>query len=170
MAAGKLPVVVIVRRGDLHHTGTELAVNVGIRHKGNLAVSQRKVEHLAFEVRVAFVFRVKGDGGVSQQRLWPRGGKFHKTAAVGEGIAEMVHLPRRVFMLNFVIGDSGPAFGAPVNKVLSLVDKVPLVKRNKDLAHRPGKPFVHGKALAIPVHACAGAGYLLGNYCMVFVF
>src|SRR5690606_10566523 len=66
-----LVVVEVVRGGNLHAAGAELAVNVVIRDDGDAAVAQGQVDELADQCLITLVIGIDGHGGVAQQRLGP---------------------------------------------------------------------------------------------------
>ena len=62
--------------------------------------------------------------------------------------------------LDLKIGDCGLEHGIPVDQALAAVDQPLVIETDEDFSHRLGQPFVHGEALARPVHGTAHAPHL----------
>ena len=79
----------------------------------------------------------------------------------------MVHCSVCVYVVNLVISKGCAAARAPVHKVLTLIDKSPLVQGHKYFPYSLGKALVHGKAFPCPVHRCTDLLKLLCDDGMV---
>ena len=151
VALAALPVVGIVRRSNLHHTGTELDSNETVCDDGDLAVRKRQLEHLAHKVLVALVIGVHGNSLVSEHGLRPCGGHGDVSAAVGERVSYIKEMSHVFLMLDFIICKCGAAVRAVVHEIQALVDQSALVQGDKRLTHGLGQAFIHGEALPGPV-------------------
>ena len=77
---------------------------------------------LPYQVGVALVFGVDGDGGVAEHRFGAGCGDGKLVGAVGQRIANVVHTGFFVGVLDFEIGQRGSASGAPVGDARAFVD------------------------------------------------
>jgi len=158
VAIADLVIVAIMGGRDLQGACAEFPLDMVVENHRDDTVGQRQPDAYFLEMGVAFVIRVHGNGGVAQHGLGAGGGDDHVAGAVGIGVADMVELARLVLVLDLVIGKGGVAAGAPVDDIVALVDESFLVEADKDGAHRPRQPFVHGEAFPVPV---AGAAKVL---------
>ena len=162
-------VVKVVRRGDLHAAGAFFHIGVFIANDRNAAVNQRQDHEFADKVFIARIFRVNGHAGIAQHGLRSGGGDdqiiftVSGFRAVGQRIADMPHRAFRLAVFHFQIGDSGAQFRVPVDQALAAVDQIFFIQADKDFFDGVGQAFVHGKALALPVHGVAQAAHLAGN-------
>src|SRR5207248_11551220 len=116
----------------------------------DLPVHQQQQNFFADEMLVAFVFRVYGNGGITQHGL-RSGSSHHNGFAVADGIADLVQLSGNFFVHHFEIGDGRHATGTPVHDVVAAVNQSIFVQPDEGLAHRTRQVFVHREVLALPV-------------------
>ena len=84
-------VIRVVRGRDFQRAGTELALHILIEDDGDATADQWHKRTLAFQVCVALIFRVNGDGGVAEDGFWTGGGDgdvLHPLPASPEGGGE----------------------------------------------------------------------------------
>ena len=82
----------------------------------------------------------------------------------------MPHGAFRLAVFHFQIGNRGAQFWIPVNQALAAVNQVFFVQADEDFFHGVGKAFIHGEALALPVHGVAETAHLTGNGAARFRF
>ena len=61
-------VVRIVCRSDFNYAGAEFTVDIIICDNGNFTPSKRQINRLSDEMRVTFILRIYGNGGISGKR------------------------------------------------------------------------------------------------------
>ena len=66
-------------------------------------------------------------------------------------ILDVIELASDVLMLDFDIGQSGQATGAPVNQAFAPVDQALVIEPDEYFSDRPREAIVHGKPQAGPV-------------------
>ena len=134
---------------------------------------------LSVQMRVAFVFRVHGDGGIAQHRLGPRRRHGDELVCAGlrfaglrfdDRVANFPQLPGHVFVLHFEIGDRGLVPRAPVHDVISAINQSFFIEADEHFAHGVRKIVVHGEVLAVPVDGGAEALHLVENRAAVKSF
>jgi len=169
-------VVEVVRRGDFHAAGAFFHVGVFVAHNRNTAVYQRQHHEFANQIFITRIFRVNGHAGIAQQGF-RTGGRDHQViftvsgfCAVGQRIADVPHGALGLAVFHFQIGNRGAQFWIPVNQALAAVNQVFFVQADEDFFHGVGKAFIHGEALALPVHGVAETAHLTGNGAARFRF
>ncbi len=163
MALAHGVVVVVVRGRDLHDTGAELAVHVGVGDHGDLAVAQRQLHRLADEGGVALVLGVHRDGGVAEHGLGAGGGHHHVAAAVAQGVADVPEEAVLFFALHFQVAHRRFEHRVPVDQALAAVDQAFFVQAHEGFGDHGRELVVHGEVLARPVHGVAHAAHLRGD-------
>ncbi len=158
VAQADLEVVEVVGRGDLDHTGSELAVNVVVGHHRDLAVDQRQEHLLAHQVGVAFVLGMHRHRRVPQHGFRAGGGHDDEASRLTHHrVADVPEVPFLLLVFHLDVGQSGVATGAPVDQAVVAIDQAVLVQLDEHRAHRRGEAFVHGEALPLPVTGGAQA-------------
>jgi hypothetical protein len=155
-----LPVVEIVRGGDLDGAGSEFAIDVRIRDQRNDAAGERQRDVLADEPAVALVVGIDRDRDVTQHRFRTCGCDDDLAAAVGERIADLPELALLLLALHFQVGHRGAEHGIPIHEALAAIDEAVLVQAHERLEHRSGKSRVHREPLARPVRRRAEPAHL----------
>ena len=162
-------VVEVVGRGDLHAAGAELGVAVVVGDDRDTPAHQRQFDVAADQRLVALVFRVHGHGGVAEHGFRASGGDDQVVQAlggllaVGQRITQVPQVALLVVVFHFEVGDGGVELGVPVDQTLTAVDQTVLVQAHEGFFNRLGQTFVHGEALARPVHRAAQATDLPGD-------
>jgi hypothetical protein len=175
MPVAHLEIVRIVGWGYFDQPGTEFPIDIRVRDKGNKPVRKRKLEHFPDQAFVTPILGVGGHRRIAQKRFRPGGGDFDparrafRARSLGEFVPDVPHRTRFVIVLHFVIRNGRAAGGAPVDQIFAFVDEASLVEADEDLANRPGKPLVQGKALPGPIDAGAYLGQLPEDYRLVFL-
>jgi len=162
VAEADLPVVGVVRRGDLQEAGghSGLGVAFGVGHDdvvvfddGDDATDDRKRDGLAAHGVGLRIVRVHGDCRVAEHRLGSGGGDRDVAGAVGERVPEVPHVPVDVFHFDFVIGQRSAGDRVPVDQPLAPVDQAVLEELVEGVADRGGAHLVHREAGAVVVAA-----------------
>ena len=95
------------------------------------------------------------DRAVNKNRLRTRCGNDDSAvvvfAAVGEGIAHMIHHAVLFLAHHFQIGNGGQHHRVPINEPLAAIDESLFVKLHEHFVDDRGETFVHCKTLARPV-------------------
>ena len=130
------PVVRVVGRGDLDHTGSEFLVYIGVGDDGDNPVCQRKLELLAYNSLVPLIIWMHCNCSIAQEGLGTGGCNLNPCASVRSRtvckfIPDVVHCSVCVYVVNFVVGKCCAAPRTPVYKVLAFIDKSPLVQGYK---------------------------------------
>ena len=91
-------VVGVVRRGDLHGAGAEVAADPLVEDDGNFAVHQRQAQLFAVQMQVALVLGMNGNGHIAEHGL--RAGRRDGQklagvlpACVEDGVADLQRWP-----------------------------------------------------------------------------
>ena len=159
-------VVEVVRWRYLHAARAELAVYVVVGDYRDAAGRQGQIHGGTYQRAVAFVFGMDGDGRVAQHGLRAGGGDYQivfaveRARALGQRVADMPKVAGLLDVLHFQIGNRRLQRRIPVDQPLAAVDQAIVVETHEDLQHRARESFVHGEALAVPVHGrapCAGS-------------
>mmetsp|Transcript_34869 Transcript_34869/g.67420 ORF Transcript_34869/g.67420 Transcript_34869/m.67420 type:complete len:530 (+) Transcript_34869:1693-3282(+) len=165
-----LEVIVIVRRGDLHGTRSELGVNQDVvRNHRHLAIGDDGVlDLLAHHVLIPLVTRVDGNGYVTQHGLDTRGGDDDVLGGVRlERVAELVDHAKlyrfvverdreerrfvHLLVVDFNLRDSSLQAAAPVHEPLLAVNEAFLVHAAEGFLDRLVEFLIHGEGLTCPV-------------------
>ena len=168
------PVVGIVGRGYLNHTGSELTVYIGVGDDWDSPVCQRKLKLLSHNCLVPLIIGVHCNCGIAQKGLGPCGCNLNSCGSIGcravcKLIPDVVHSTVSIDVVNLVVGKRCATPWAPVHKVLSFIDKTPLIQGYEYFAYCLGKALVHGKAFPCPVHRGTNLLKLLGDYVVVLL-
>ena len=156
-------VVEVVRGGDLHHAGAELAVDVVVGDDGDLAVAERQAHGLADEVGVTLVVGVHHHGGVAEHGFGAGGGDDEGAAAVGERVGNGQELAVLFLAHHFQVGNGGLEHGVPVDQALAAVDQAFFEQAHEGFDDGLAGAFVHGEGFAAPVAGGAHAAHLPGD-------
>ena len=160
VAQPDLVVVEIVRRRDLDHAGTELAVDIIVGDHRDQPAGQRQGDGLADQVRVTLVVGMHHHRGVAEHRFRPCRGDHQRAAAVAERIADRPQKAVLFLVDHFQVGDRGLQHRVPVDEALATVDQALLVQAHERLDHRFGGHRVHREYAAGPVSRGAEAAHL----------
>ena len=169
VALPHLPVVEVVRRGDLDHAGAEFAVDVLIRDDGDAALGDGQAHLLADEMPVAFVLGVHGNRAVAEQGFRARGGDRQIFGAVlvpfrvFERIADFPDEAVFLGAHHFEVGHRGLQHGVPVHQPLAAIDEPFAVEPHEHLGDGLRQAGIHSEALAAPVGAGAEPAHLTGD-------
>ena len=180
VALAHLVIVEVMRGRDLDHAGAEFTLDIGVGDDRNLALGQRQLHHLANQVRVALVFRMHGQCGITQHGFRARGGHDQVVACLAQrliavGIALYVFVAGTVselvsdgpqetillHVLHFQVGDRGLQHRVPVDQALAAIDQAFFVQAHEGFDHCLGGHRVHGEAAARPVARRAQTTHLL---------
>ncbi|CCK17248.1 hypothetical protein BN136_3258 [Cronobacter universalis NCTC 9529] len=169
-------VVEVVRRGDFHAASAFFHIGVFVADDRDAAVNQRQHDILADQIFITRIFRVYGNAGIAQQGFRAGGGDHQVIFAVGgfravrQRIADMPHRAFRLAVFHFQVRDSGTQFRVPVYETLAAIDQIFFIKTDEHLFHRVGEAFIHGEALALPVHRVTQTTHLARNGAAGFRF
>src|SRR5690242_19675241 len=106
MALACLKVVKIVRRSDLHGTGSKLEIDQdGVPDNWNVSSRKRQADFLAHEVAIARIVRMHSHGGVAQHSFRTSSRDDQRGVwVIHYRITDVVELPLNIFMLHFDVG------------------------------------------------------------------
>ena len=170
MPQADLPVVEIVRGGDLHATRPEFAVDVAVGDHGDRAAGERQRYLLADQRAVALVVGIDRDGDVAQHRLGSRRGDGDRTGAIGQRVADLPELALLLFAFHLEIRNGRAELGIPVDEPLAAIDEAVVVQPHERLPDRGGQALVHREALARPVARRAEPSHLARDRRAGFLF
>jgi hypothetical protein len=155
-------VVRVVRRGDLHHAGAELRVDVVVGDDDHAAsLDERVRQRRADEVFVALVIRVDGDGDIAEHRLDPGGRDIGVRAlALDIAVAQGDQLTLVVGVDDLDVGDGGAQHRGPVDQALRTVDQAAVEELLEDGLDGLGQAVVKGEAFTLPVDRVADGAHL----------
>ena len=172
-------VVFIVGRSDLNSTGSFFRIRIRVSDDRDLASYQRQDHGLADHVGISFVFRVNGNGHITEHGF--RSGCSNNDAvsfvvkfSVRSGYAircRITEIPVGslfVFVFNFRIAEGCTALRAPVDQTVSSVNQAFIVQLNKEVVNGFVATFVHGEAFSLPVTGVAKLAALVFNPAAVF--
>ena len=169
VAQPDLIVIRIMARRHLERAGAKGRIDIGVGNHRNRPVKRRHQRCLAHQVTIALVVGVDGHGGITQDRLRPRGTHL-QIAALLQRVAEGVECALLLFIFHFQIADRALAAGTPVHQPLAAIDQAFLVEANKSFQHRRAQAIVQRKAFPSPVTGDAHAFLLRGDAAMIFRF
>ena len=162
-------VVKVVRRGDLHTTGAFFHIGVFIAQNGNATTDQRQNDLFADQVFVTRIFRVHCHAGITKYGFRTGGGDhqiifaFSSFRAVSQRITQVPHGSFGLAVFDFEVRNRSAQFWIPVHQTFATVNQVFFVQTDKYFAYGVGQAFVHGEALALPVHGVAETAHLAGD-------
>ena len=125
LANGK--VIEVMSRRNFHATGTKLAIHVFVSNHRDFTIAQRKLEHLAHQVLVAFIFGVNGYGLVTEKRFRTSGSNHHAFTAVSGRITNFPKMTVFFNAFNFQVAHCALQFGVPVHQTLAAVDQTVVI-------------------------------------------
>ncbi len=163
VALPHLPVVEVVGRGDLHHAGAELPIDIVVGDDGNAAFRHRQAHRLADQVGVTLVGRVHRHGGVAQQGFRAGGGDGEMTRAVFQRVADLPDEAVLLLAHHLQVRDRGLQDRVPIHQALAAINQALLVEAHEDLGDGAGQALVHGEALARPIGRGAQPAHLAGD-------
>ncbi len=164
MALAHLEVVEVMRGRDLDGARALLRIGILVRDDRDAPADQGQDRVLAYEVVVARVVGVDGDGGVPEQGFGPGRGHGDEPARLAlDGVADVPEVPAHLALLYFEVADRRPQLRVPVDQAAVAVDQALAVERDEHLAHGTRQALVHGEALARPVERGADAAELPGD-------
>ena len=147
VALRHLEVIGVMRRRDLHNTGTERAVHIIIRNHRDLAVHQGEHHGLADQGLIAFVSRIDRDCGIAQHGLGTCRRNNH-FASTGYRVTDMPQVADRIHVFALFIRERGMAARTPVHNIVSAINQPFFVKTAEDFGDGLAQPLIHGEALA----------------------
>ena len=104
MALPNLKIIGVMGRRDLDTSGSEILVHVLVNDHGNLTVCQRKLQHLPYQITVAFIIRRNSNRRISQHCLRAGGRNLHEPSFLPHnGIKDMPEGSVLVFMLHLSV-------------------------------------------------------------------
>src|SRR6185437_7562912 len=148
----------------------EILLDGGVSDDGDASVHDRDDAVAPDQVGIARIVRIDGDGGIPQNRLWPRRGdhdrarlarSFGLTFERLQWIADIGQLAGRILDLDFEIRDGAHAARTPVDDALGAIDQPLLIQADKDLANGARQPIIQREALALPVGGDAQPAVLI---------
>ncbi len=158
-----LKVVGIVGRRNLHHTGTEVPIHIGVGNDGYLTVHQRKEDGFSDEMLISFVLRMHCHSCIAQHGLRPCGGNGHPLLTALYGISNIPEPALLLFVFHFRIGKGGFALGTPVDNAVSLINQSFLIQADEHLGDCLAAAFVQGEAFPGPVAGRSQLFQLINN-------
>ena len=172
-------VIRIMRRRDLHDTGTELLFHVIIFDHRDFASRERKDYRLAPKVSVPFVLRIDRHSRVTWKRFRACRGD-HDVVVVGLAGDTFVGTDNRVtdipkmtvvlFVFHLIVRQRRLVMCTPVHDVRSLVDQPLFVQLHEHLRDSLGTSGVEGKPFATPVGAVTELTLLVDDCASIFFF
>ena len=152
VALADLEVIRIVRRGDLHTAGAEIALDVFVGNDRDLAADERQDQRFSDKVGVAVVLRVNGDGGIAEHRFGAGGRHGDEAAFLSlHRVADVPEIAVLLGIFDLGVREGGAAMGAPVDDAEAAVDEPFIIEVDEHLAHGFGTALVHREALVIPI-------------------
>ncbi|CDC61384.1 uncharacterized protein BN660_01088 [Clostridium sp. CAG:448] len=151
VAQSHLKVIRVMRRRDLHASGSEILFHVIIGNHGDFSPNQRQNQRFSDHTGIALISRVDCHCRVAEQGFRSCGCHLQVSGAVLERVADMPKMPGLILILHLGVGNGCQALGAPVDDAVSAVDQPLIIQPDKDLLNSAGAPFVHGEALSVPV-------------------
>ena len=148
MTLADFVVVEIVRRGDLHATGSELRINVGITDDRNRSIGQRQPQLLSDEMPIALIVRMHGNRGVAEHRLGAGRSNDEMSAAIRQWITQM---PKRSVFFSaqhLEIRYGGLQHRIPVHQSLAAIDETFFVQAHEYFGYGLRETLIHREAIA----------------------
>ena len=152
MAKTHLEVVGVVRGRDLNAARAVLHVGMLVGDHGYGLVYYGQNYVFADIFLISLVIRVYGHGCIAEHGLGTGGGNYQSLRVrTLEEVFQMPEMRIFVHILHLGVGESRPAFGAPVDYPVAVVYKALIVEVDEHLAHGARAFFVHGEGKARPV-------------------
>ncbi len=171
VAQAHLKVVRVVRGRHLDRAGAEFPVHEIVGDDGDFTIDKR--QHKRSFPQAPCSARRPDSPPRRCRRAWFRAAWWRRVTNPCpslKGYLKWYSLPLDFLVLGLLVRQRGPAARAPVDDVFAPVDEPFVVKLHEHFAHRAGEPFVHGKALAVPVAGGAELLKLVGDGRMVLFF
>ncbi|EGF33004.1 hypothetical protein IMCC9480_1430 [Oxalobacteraceae bacterium IMCC9480] len=163
MALADCVVVVVMRRRDLHATGTEFLVNIAVGDDRDLAAAQRQRQHLADQVGIAHIGRIDRHGGIAQQGFGTRRGHRQVPAAIGQRIADMPHETFFFLRHHFQIRHRRAQHRIPMHQSLAAIDQALLEQPHEYFGDGARELRIHREIFAAPVGRGTHPAHLTGD-------
>ena len=163
-------VVLVVGRGNLEATCSELDVDIAVLDDGDDTAHQRHDDLVALKPGILGVFGIDAHGRIAHDCLWTGGGDHSITASLGIGmyhltlcsgsldgivvcqiVAQVIELGLLGLIEHLVIRDGGEVLGIPVDHTEAAIDKPLVVEVAEHLGHCLRTLLVHGERSALPV-------------------
>jgi hypothetical protein len=98
---------------------------------------------------------MRGDGRISEEGLGTGGRDLDVGGPAGrridDPIAYVVHRARLVMVLDFVVGEGGPAGRTPVDEIFAAIDQALVMEPHEGFHHRFVEAWIQGEPLPPPV-------------------
>ena len=175
MALSDLKVIGVVSGSDLDHAGPELAVDIGVRHDGDLPVHEGKPDLFADKVRVALILGMDSHSGIAKHGLGTGSrelqepGRGDTAVVLDQRILDVPEMAVLLLVLDLGVRDGGLADRAPVDDAAALVDPALFVHLAENFRDGLIAALVHGEALAVPVTGGAQLFELVHDPAAVFL-
>ncbi len=160
----------VVRGRDLEATRAELGIDRLVEHDRNRASGERQDEKPARERGGARIGGAHRDRHVAEHRLGARRADDDLSAAVREGIGDVVELPAGLAHLDLFVAQRGLAGRAPVDDVAIAIDEAFAMETDEHLAHGPRHAGIERERLAGPVERGAEPVELPDDVVVVLLF
>ena len=156
-------VIEVMRRRDLHAARAELTVNVFVSDHRNGAVAKRQHDFFTDQIFVAFVFRMHGNGLVTEKRFRTGRCDHYAFTAICGRIADFPEVTVFFNAFDFEVTHRALQFRVPVHKTGAAVNEAVVIKLHEGVYHHARELFVHGEVKTIPINRVAHAADLLQN-------
>ena len=151
MTLAHLKVIGVMGRCDLYSAGSEFFIYIGIRHDRDFFAHQRQDCFLSYDVFVALIIRMYGDGCIAQHGLRTGGCDLQEIIGSHDRILDMPEMSVLFLMLNFRVGKGCLTYRTPVDDPGALIDIAFLIQADKYFFYRFGASLVHGEPFSVPV-------------------
>ena len=122
MTLAHLKVIGVMGRCDLYSAGSEFFIYIGIRHDRDFFAHQWQDRFLSYDVFVALIIRMYGDGCIAQHGLRTGGCDLQEIIGSHDRILDMPEMSFLVFVLNLCIRKRSLTLRAPVDDPGSFVN------------------------------------------------
>ena len=156
-------IVEVMRRRDLQTAGSEGRIHVLIADDRNVAGTQRQSHRMSDQVAIALILRVHGHGGVTQHGFRARRGDDHVPGTIAERIAQIPQVAVFFLRQHLQVRERRAQHRIPVHQPLAAINETFFVQAHERLDDPCGKPRVHRKALARPIHRRPESTHLTRN-------
>ncbi len=135
MAQTDLEIVGVVRGRDFYNARTEFHIGVRVADNGYRLVYYGQNYVFAYKVLIALVLGVYCNRGVAEHGFGAGCGNHKRLVGIFHKIFNMPEEARLLRIVNLDVGKRSFTVGAPVYNSAAAVDKLFVVKVNKNLAH-----------------------------------
>ena len=159
MTLSNLKIVRIVCRCDLYTAGSEIFIYIRIRDHRDLTIGQRQLQHLAYNILVALIFRIDCHGCIAKQRLRTCGCDLYKSSFFANN--RIIDVPEEAVLFlvyNLCIGNGCLTDRTPVYDTGTTIHISFFIQLAEYLCDCLVISFIHRETLTIPV--CRGTHLL----------